>query len=223
MTFHHMHSKEFLVGAAVGSLLGGVAALLAAPKSGSELRQDMGEAYSDLSDKASRVARKGKSFAKDAGCRTCDWADRAKSALGLNKEEWIEEENEDALKDLLIGGLAGSLLGAVAGLLLAPKSGSDLREDIREGYEEISEKAHDFMDDMAKKGKSLTKNARSKSNKWLNLAQQIVEELSEEVDEKKEELQEGAHRLVGRDNRVHDFMELLSLGNRLWKTLKSKR
>ena len=39
MRHHHVHTKEFIVGAAIGSLLGSVAALLIAPKSGKKLRE----------------------------------------------------------------------------------------------------------------------------------------------------------------------------------------
>ncbi|WP_020616965.1 YtxH domain-containing protein [Paenibacillus daejeonensis] len=40
----------------------------------------------------------------------------------------------------LIGALVGSIVGAVGALLLAPKSGKELRKDIAEGAQQVSEK-----------------------------------------------------------------------------------
>lgn len=232
MTNHQMHSREFLIGAAVGSVVGTVAALLMAPKAGKRLRQDLCDAYCDLSDKThdamDQVSRKGKSFAKNVGCRTGDWTCRAKSAMeGLSKgvRAWShedEEEEGECCRDLLVGGLAGGILGAVAGLLLAPKSGDDLRQDIADTYHDVSERTHDMAYDVSKKGKAFAKRARSKTNKWLDLAKQVVEELTEDVEDTTEEWAEQAKHLVN-NSRVHDMMDWASLGFRVWKNLKAKR
>lgn len=224
MTNYHMHSKEFLVGAAVGSLLGSVAALLAAPKSGRRLRQDICDAYCDFSDKTHDMARKGKSLAKNVSCQTSDWAGKAKSLVqGLTSKAqgWCEEEEEYCTRDLLVGGLVGGIVGAVAGLLLAPKPGEDLRQDIVDTYHDMSEKTQDIAGDMSKKGKSFAKTARSKASKWLDLAQQIIEEITEQAQDKSEELAEQAKRTVKGD-RMHDIMDWASLGFRLWQGLKSR-
>lgn len=43
-------------------------------------------------------------------------------------------------KDIIVGAIAGTVLGAVTALLLAPKSGKELRKDIAEGVQQVSEK-----------------------------------------------------------------------------------
>ncbi len=227
---HQMHSREFLVGAAVGSIVGTVAALLMAPKAGKRLRQDLCDAYCDLSEKThdmmDQVSKRGKSFAKNVRCRTDDWACRAKSAMdsiSSGAKAWQhEDEDEECCRDLLIGGLAGGILGAVAGLLLAPKPGDELRHDIAETYHDVSERTHDMMDDASKRGRAFVKKARSRTNKWLDLAKNVVDELTEDVEDTTEEWVDRAKKMVN-NNHLHDVMDWASLGFRVWRGLQNKR
>lgn len=229
MTNHQMHSREFLIGAAVGGLVGTAAALLMAPKAGRRLRKDLCDAYCDLSEKThdvmDQVSRKGKAFARNVGCRTDDWTCRAKSAVeGISKgvKSWGHaDEEEECCRDLLIGGLAGSILGAVAGLLLAPKPGDELRQDIADTYHDVSERTQDMANYASKRGKAFAKTARSRTNRWLDLAKQVVEELTENVEDTTEEWAEQAKGLVN-NSHIHDMMDWASLGFRVWKNLKAK-
>lgn len=224
MVSKQTHSKDFLVGAAVGSLLGSVTALLVAPKAGKKLRQDINDLYSDLTDRtqdaADHFTRKGKSFAKSFSGHSHDLADKAKCLVcGVKNLVGYghEEEEEDTTRDLLIGGAIGGLLGAVAGLLLAPKSGSDLREDIADTYEEFAERTHDAAEQFSKRGKTFAKTAKSKANKWIDFAKEIVDEFSDEVEEKSEEFADKAK------NRVNDIVEWASLGYRVWQGLNKRK
>lgn len=225
MSHKHLHTKEFAVGAAVGSLLGSVAALLTAPKSGRHLREDIADTYSDVSDKTRRLARKGKSYAKGMSCHTCDWTDKAKSFVnnaGKGIRSWVSSEDDDEENgggaELLIGGIAGGVLGAAIGLLLAPKSGAELREDIAEAYEDAADKADEFT----KHGKKFVKKARSKGEKWLNFAKHFVDELQEGGAEEGEEWVEKAKELIHND-RINEIVDWASLGFRIWKGIKSNR
>lgn len=220
MKHNQMNAKEFVVGAAVGSLLGSVGALLIAPKSGKKLRRSICDAYCSLADSTQDIANKGKSLAKNVGCQTCDWASKAKSMV--KGKGWApEEEEEETARDLLIGGLVGGVLGAVVGLLMAPKSGEDLRQDLMDTYEDVSDNAHDFAENMTKQGKAFAKKANSKANKWLHLAQQLVEDLTENAQDASEDIFDKAKGLIN-NNRIHDVMDWASLGFRLWQGVKSK-
>ncbi|WP_068619735.1 YtxH domain-containing protein [Paenibacillus tuaregi] len=53
-----MSQKNFWLGALVGSLVGSAAALLLAPKKGSELRKDIADGARQVSDKSREVAGK---------------------------------------------------------------------------------------------------------------------------------------------------------------------
>ena len=44
----------------------------------------------------------------------------------------MAEENNGMAKGMLVGFLAGSVVGAIIALLYAPKSGKELRKDIKE-------------------------------------------------------------------------------------------
>lgn len=223
---HHLHTKEFVVGAAVGSLLGSVAALLIAPKAGEELRQDLCDGYCNIAGKTQDFADKSRSMAKNIGDQTCDWACKAKSFVndaGQTIKRWTSgEEEEDTTRDLLIGGLIGGVLGAAVGLLLAPKPGQELRRNLADTYEDISERTQDFAEDMSKRGKKFAKNAHSRANKWLDLARNVVEDLTEDVQEKGEEWVDQVKGLVN-NKRMNDVLDWAHLGYRLWQGSKSRR
>jgi len=55
---NHNRSRDFLIGATVGSLLGTVSALLLAPKSGRKLRQDLCDTCCEMTDKTQDITNK---------------------------------------------------------------------------------------------------------------------------------------------------------------------
>lgn len=228
MAHHQLHTKEFIIGAAVGSLLGSVAALLVAPTTGKRLRNGICDTYCDITDKTHDLANRGRSIAKNIGCHTCDWAGKAKSIVdGATKtvRGWVgeeEEEEEQTTRDLLIGGLIGGVLGAAVALMLAPKSGEDLRQDIADTYDHVSDRTHEFVDHMAKNGKAFAKKTSSRANKWFTLAQEIVNGLSDEVHEKGEDMIDHVKNLV-KNNHVNEILDWAQLGYRAWHGLQSKK
>lgn len=228
MRHHQGHTKEFVIGAVVGSLLGSVAALLAAPKAGKRLREDIHDVYCNISDTTQDLAKRGRCIAKTVGCQTCDWAEKAKSVVeGATNtvKGWVSEEVEEEetmAKDLLIGGLIGGVLGVAAGLLLAPKPGDKLRKDLVDTYEDVSDRTQEMAHDVRKRGKAFAKTARTKANKWMDIAHHIVDDLTENAQESGEDLFEKAKGLIN-DNRIHHVIDWASLGFRLWQGAKSKR
>jgi gas vesicle protein len=223
MKHYHVNTKEFVVGAAIGSLLGSVTALLIAPQSGRRLRRDISDACSSLNDKTQDFTRKGRSFAKNFGNQSSDWFGTASKCIKSLKGWTSEEEEEEACtKDFMIGGLAGGFLGAIAGLLLAPKSGEELRQDIMDTYEDVSDKTEDMANDITRKGKAFAKKARKKANKWLDMAHHLVDDVTERTQDSSDELFEKAKGLF-RNHRMHEVIDWASLGYRLWEGLKSKR
>lgn len=227
MAQHHLHTKEFIVGAAVGSLLGSVAALLIAPTTGKNLRDGICDTYCDITEKTNDLANRGRSIAKNIGCHTCDWAGKAKSVMdGATKtvKGWVGEEveEEQTSRDLLIGGLIGGVLGAAVALMLAPKSGEDFRQDILDTYDDVSERTHEFADNVTKRGKAFAKRTSSKANKWYALAQDIVSGLSDDVQEKGEDIIDHVKDLV-KNNHVSEILDWAQLGYRAWQGLQSKK
>jgi gas vesicle protein len=98
---NNVDGKDFIMGAVVGGLLGAMAALLLAPKSGRELRQDISNQYETISEKtqqiASAVGEKTASIAKTATSQTSEWVDKAKEVTGTVIDEvktWSENRKQ---------------------------------------------------------------------------------------------------------------------------------
>lgn len=91
--------KDWIIGAAVGSLIGSVAALLLAPKSGKELRADLANQAHRIGEKAQDVAgalsEKTQHLAQSVGKHSSEWAGKVKEAAQCfvkGKEEETSEE-----------------------------------------------------------------------------------------------------------------------------------
>ena len=54
-------------------------------------------------------------------------------------------QNDGMLKGLVIGMLAGGAVGAIVALLYAPKSGRELRADLKERADEFREDADEYI------------------------------------------------------------------------------
>lgn len=147
---------DLLKGALIGGILGGAAALLLAPKSGSELRDDIENTYRKLSDTTHDVAEN----LRKTGHKC------------LHPFEECEEENHTS--PFLVGGAIGAVIGVVAALLLAPQSGGALREALGEKYETIREKAEDFASDINSKRRS----AMDQVGDWKDTLTTIIGKLS---------------------------------------------
>ncbi|MBS4027814.1 MAG: YtxH domain-containing protein [Ignavibacteriales bacterium] len=68
----------------------------------------------------------------------------------------MSREQQDGMgKGLIVGFLVGGIAGAITALLLAPKSGRELREDIKQKSGELKDKAKTIISDTAQKAKSV--------------------------------------------------------------------
>ncbi|TVY06699.1 YtxH domain-containing protein [Paenibacillus cremeus] len=95
-------------------------------------------------------------------------------------------------KDLLVGAVVGTVLGAVTALLFAPKSGRELRADISEGVQNISEKTQQIAGDVTEKSKQLATDVIEKTqaaaetigrhtSEWAGKAKDAAVHVSNEV------------------------------------------
>ncbi|WP_281885949.1 YtxH domain-containing protein [Paenibacillus sp. YYML68] len=100
--------------------------------------------------------------------------------------------NENNGKKFVVGAVVGTLLGAVTALLLAPKSGRELRADLAEGYECVSEKTQQVAGEVGVKTKELAtalseqsntavQTIRSQTSEWAGKAKELALQARDEV------------------------------------------
>ncbi|MCX6161441.1 MAG: YtxH domain-containing protein [Ignavibacteriae bacterium] len=104
------------------------------------------------------------------------------------------EENKMA-KGLMIGFLAGGIVGSVIALLYAPKSGKELRSDIKLKKDEFIDdsteymkiaksKAADLINDGKHKSEQLIKDARERAGTLLDDANSLLSDAKAKAGEK---------------------------------------
>ncbi len=93
----------------------------------------------------------------------------------------MAEENRMA-KGLLIGFLAGSVVGAVVALLYAPKSGKELRQDIKRKTNEMVEEASEYVEAAKNKAVEIINEGKQKSELLISDAKTKAETLLEDAE-----------------------------------------
>ena len=85
-------------------------------------------------------------------------------------------------KGLLIGFLAGGVVGAIVALLYAPKSGRELRNDIRTKSDEYYDDVEKYFAEARDKAKDLINEGKKKSDKLISDAKVKSEELLKDAE-----------------------------------------
>lgn len=84
---NNMSGKDFVIGALLGGIIGASAALLLAPKSGKELRQDLSEGYQTASKKTQEIAKNVSGHTDEFVGKVKDRASRVKEDMQRLKKE----------------------------------------------------------------------------------------------------------------------------------------
>ena len=90
--------------------------------------------------------------------------------------------------------LIGVGAGALAGLLLAPKSGKQLRRDIKRGYEDAREAVGDWADDAKGRVREAGERVRGVASRGVDAAADLADDLREAAREKTEPLRKVIQR-----------------------------
>jgi len=85
-------------------------------------------------------------------------------------------------KGLLIGLLTGGAIGAAIGLLFAPKSGKELRKDIKTRTDEYLDDADKYISDARTKAKELINEGKKRSEKIISDAKIKSDELLKDAE-----------------------------------------
>ena len=94
------------------------------------------------------------------------------------------EDNKMA-KGLMVGFLAGSAIGAAIALLYAPKSGKELRADIRQKKDEIIDDASEYWEV-----------TRSKANDYMNEAKVKAQDVISQAKQRASSLIDDANKIL---------------------------
>ncbi len=85
-------------------------------------------------------------------------------------------------KGLFLGFLAGGVVGAIVALLYAPKTGRELRSDIRSKSDEYYDDVEKYYSDARDKAKDLINDGKKKSEKLISDAKVKSEELLKDAE-----------------------------------------
>jgi gas vesicle protein len=103
---NQQRSKDLLIGAVVGGVIGAITALLIAPKSGAELRSDISNQVNTVSDKTQQavqaVTHKTQEIVKAVGSQTSEWIGKTKeTAKGavVGVRSWREGRKEEPVEE----------------------------------------------------------------------------------------------------------------------------
>ena len=94
--------------------------------------------------------------------------------------------------------LIGMGVGALAGLLLAPKTGKQLRRDIKRGYEDARDSLGDWADDATEKVKDRVREAGEHVRGTASRGVEMASDLSNDLRDKARETVEPLRRAINR-------------------------
>jgi gas vesicle protein len=93
----------------------------------------------------------------------------------------MREENGIG-KGLLIGFLTGAAIGSIIALLFAPKSGKELRQDIKNKSQDFIDDAEGYLASAKDKASQLINEGKKKSEKLISDAKEKVDSLLGEAE-----------------------------------------
>jgi gas vesicle protein len=94
----------------------------------------------------------------------------------------MNNEENGMGKGLLIGFLTGAAVGSIIALLFAPKSGKELREDIKNKSQDFMEDAETYLANAKDKASQLINEGKKKSEKLVSDTKEKVDALLGEAE-----------------------------------------
>jgi gas vesicle protein len=94
------------------------------------------------------------------------------------------EEHENQQGHFFMGFLIGGVLGALAGIFFAPKSGKELRSDIKEKGSEVLKDTKEIYADASAKAKEIIAGAKYQAKELKKEAEDTGEKIVDDVQEK---------------------------------------
>lgn len=86
----------------------------------------------------------------------------------IKLEDYTMSEERGVAKGLFLGFLAGGIVGGVLALLYAPKSGKELRQDIRNKKDEMLDDAEEYLDIAKHKAQDIINEGKKRSEELIS-------------------------------------------------------
>jgi gas vesicle protein len=121
------------------------------------------------------------------------------SPIGGNKGkkgEFNMEEHENPQCHFCMGLLIGGVLGALAGIFFAPKSGKELRSDIKEKGNEFLKDTKEIYADVGAKAKDIIEEVKHQAKELKKEAEDTGDKIAGEVQEKIGQIK----KVLGKEN-----------------------
>ena len=116
-------------------------------------------------------------------------------------------EDNKLLKGLFLGFLGGTAIGAILALLYAPKSGKELRADLREKADDLLEEAEEHIAAAKTKASAIVSEAKKRSDLLVTDATQKAQTLLQDADKVISGARQKAAHLAEEGGRLKDAVK----------------
>jgi gas vesicle protein len=166
----------------IGTLVGAGAALLFAPKSGQQIRKDIAEQAHLISDQASKFSNEAAKMARQKAEKAQKQVERAQKQVARTQMPDLREINfrkkENNTGKWIAGIAIGSMIGAAIALLYAPKSGRQMREQLRREADELGSRATHMARETADQARSKAKEMAKEAEGEMKRQKEIMEDVN---------------------------------------------
>jgi gas vesicle protein len=128
-------------------------------------------------------------------------------------------EDNKLLKGLFFGFLGGTAIGAILALLYAPKSGKELRADLRAKADDLLEEAEEHIAAAKTKASAVITEAKKRSDLLVTDATQRAQTLIQDADKVLSGVRQKATNIVEEGSRLKDAVKA---GVEAYKTERSR-
>ena len=119
----------------------------------------------------------------------------------------MANNNDGTTKGFIFGLLAGSAIGAILALLYAPKSGKELRADIRAKTDELMDNADVLIQDARKKLPDISSEARKRGEQVISEVKSQANSLLEDADKVLNNVKQRSSSILDEGIRVKDAVK----------------
>jgi gas vesicle protein len=162
----------------IGTIIGAVAGLLFAPKSGSQIRKEIAKQASQWGDQATKITDQASKFTDQASKAARKRADKLADRAHMPDLRKMTMRKRNTGGKMWLGILIGSAVGAGAALLFAPKSGRQMRQQLKREADELGTKASNLARETADQARHKAKEMANEAEGEMRRQKEIMEDVN---------------------------------------------